>query len=263
MPRPKYCRKVGCVPDANYFKPRGIPASLLGEVVLALDEFEAIRLADLDGLYQEGAAKKMNVSRQTFGRIIETAHGKIADALINGKALKIEGGDVSIEEMERIRCPRCKRVYGPAPLSGVALACPHCNKQLIMNKNQTELEEKNMKIALPSFQNQVDAHFGHCEYFTVFTADEKNLIVKEEKITPPAGCGCKSNIVHTLSQMGVKIMLAGNMGAGAVDVLNSHGIEVLRGCSGDVKKVTEQWLSGTLHDSGIACLAHEHACHED
>lgn len=87
---------MGCVPDKNYFKPRGIPASLLEEVVLNLDEFEAIRLADLEGLYQEDGAKRMNISRQTFGRIIESAHKKIADVLMNGKALKIEGGEVAV-----------------------------------------------------------------------------------------------------------------------------------------------------------------------
>jgi len=119
-----------------------------------------------------------------------------------------------------------------------------------------------MKIALPSNQNRVDAHFGHCEYFTVFTVNEKKEIVREEKVTSPAGCGCKSNIVHILSQMGVDIMLAGNMGQGAVNVLNSHGISVLRGCSGDVKTVTEKWLSGNLEDSGIACHEHEHGCRE-
>jgi predicted DNA-binding protein (UPF0251 family) len=89
---------VGCVPDKNYFKPRGIPASQLEEVVLSLDEFEAIRLADLEGLYQEEGARKMNISRQTFGRIIDSAHKKIADVLVNGKALKIEGGEVTVRE---------------------------------------------------------------------------------------------------------------------------------------------------------------------
>jgi predicted DNA-binding protein (UPF0251 family) len=129
MSRPKYCRKVGCVPDKNYFKPRGIPASLLEEVVLNLDEFEAIRLADFEGLYQEDGARKMDISRQTFGRIIETAHKKIADVLINGKALKIEGGDVSIEELKRVRCPRCKKKYDFPISSENRFVCPHCCKQ--------------------------------------------------------------------------------------------------------------------------------------
>ena len=98
MPRPKCCRKVCGIPDKNYFKPRGIPLSELEEVVLNLDEYEAIRLADYEKLYQEEAAERMNISRQTFGRIIEAAHKKIADVLIKGKALKIEGGEVSFNE---------------------------------------------------------------------------------------------------------------------------------------------------------------------
>ena len=94
MPRPCRCRRIRCSPDTNYFKPRGIPLDMLEEVNLNLDELEAVRLADLEGLYQEDAAKKMDVSRQTFGNIINSAHQKIADALLNAKALKIEGGKV-------------------------------------------------------------------------------------------------------------------------------------------------------------------------
>jgi len=84
------------LPQANYYKPRGIPLSVLEEVTLAVDEFEAIRLADLEGLYQADAAEKMNISRQTLGRILESAHKKIADALVNGKALLIKGGPIQI-----------------------------------------------------------------------------------------------------------------------------------------------------------------------
>ncbi len=117
-----------------------------------------------------------------------------------------------------------------------------------------------MKIALPSNENQVDSHFGHCAYFTVFTTNDKNEIVAEEKVASEEGCGCKSNIVFTLKQMGVELMLAGNMGDGAVNVLNSQGIRVLRGCSGDVKAVTREWLAGSLKDSGLTCSEHE-GCH--
>lgn len=119
-----------------------------------------------------------------------------------------------------------------------------------------------MKIAVPSSRNRVDEHFGHCEYFTVFTVNEKNEIMSEETVASPAGCGCKSDIARTLAQMGVKMMLAGNMGQGAVNVLNGRGIDVLRGCTGDVKQVTQQWLSGGLKDSGIACGLHGHGCHD-
>jgi predicted Fe-Mo cluster-binding NifX family protein len=119
-----------------------------------------------------------------------------------------------------------------------------------------------MKIALPSRNSQVDEHFGHCEYFTVFTIDERNAISSEEIVSSPAGCGCRSNIAVTLREMGVGLMLAGNMGQGAVNVLNSLGIDVLRGCSGDVRQVAQAWLAGRLIDSGVACGLHEHSCHE-
>ncbi|MBP1925361.1 putative Fe-Mo cluster-binding NifX family protein [Sedimentibacter acidaminivorans] len=119
-----------------------------------------------------------------------------------------------------------------------------------------------MKIALPSRQNNIDDHFGHCEYFTVFTINDDNKeITSQETIASPAGCGCKSNIAQILSKMGVKVMIAGNMGEGAVNVLNNAGIEVLRGCSGDVKNVALKWLDGTLVDSGDSCHEHEHGCH--
>ncbi|MFA6358429.1 MAG: DUF134 domain-containing protein [Candidatus Omnitrophota bacterium] len=94
MSRPCRCRRIRCSPDTNYFKPRGIPLDSLEEVNLTLDELEAVRLADWDGLYQEDAAKKMDISRQTFGNIINSAHKKVADVLLNAKALKIEGGPV-------------------------------------------------------------------------------------------------------------------------------------------------------------------------
>ncbi|PKN51010.1 MAG: hypothetical protein CVU55_14195 [Deltaproteobacteria bacterium HGW-Deltaproteobacteria-13] len=107
MPRPKCYRNICGMPDKNYFKPRGIPIVDLEEIVLNLDEFEAIRLADYEQLYQEEAAAKMNISRQTFGRIIEAAHKKIADVLLNGKALKIEGGEVNLNETKA--CCKAKR----------------------------------------------------------------------------------------------------------------------------------------------------------
>ena len=106
MPRPKRCRHISSAPGSSYFKPRGIPLSVLEDVVLSVDEFEAIRLADLEGLYQELAAEKMMVSRQTFGRIIESAHRKVAEALVRGKALKIEGGAIEIAAM-KTRCCNC------------------------------------------------------------------------------------------------------------------------------------------------------------
>jgi len=126
------------------------------------------------------------------------------------------------------------------------------------------MEENEMKLALPTRQNQIDSHFGHCDYFTVFTVDENSReITAQDLVGSPEGCGCKSNIASVLAEMGVSLMIAGNMGDGAVNVLNSAGIEVLRGCSGDVREVALSWLSGTLSDSSESCHAHEHGhgCH--
>lgn len=113
-----------------------------------------------------------------------------------------------------------------------------------------------MKIALPSDGQQVDEHFGHCQSFTIFSVDDANKIVSEETLTPPPGCGCKSNIVPQLAGMGVSVMLAGNMGGGAVNILGSHGIKVVRGCAGDVRQVAEAWLAGKVDDSGVGCQSH-------
>ena len=114
-----------------------------------------------------------------------------------------------------------------------------------------------MKIALPSRAGQIDEHFGHCEVFTIFSVDENNKIVSEEKLEPPAGCGCKTNIIPVLSEMDVKVMLAGNMGDGAVNKLAESGIEVIRGCSGNTRQAVESWLAGKIDDSGAGCASHD------
>jgi uncharacterized protein len=108
------------MPAASVFKPAGIPVRMLDEVVLALDEFEAIRLADLQGLYHEEAAEKMRVSRPTFGRIIDAARRKVAEAVIMGKALRIAGGPVYAEP------EACQHEWdGP---SGGPAHCPRCHR---------------------------------------------------------------------------------------------------------------------------------------
>jgi predicted DNA-binding protein (UPF0251 family) len=114
------------MPGSNYFKPRGIPLSMLEEVVLSVDEFEAIRLADLEGLYQEQAAERMKISRQTFGRIIESAHKKVAEVLVTGKVLKIEGGEVEMASMRKFRCDDCQHAWEIPYGTGKPGSCPAC-----------------------------------------------------------------------------------------------------------------------------------------
>lgn len=96
MPRPRKCRRIAFIPGATYFKPAGIPLRFLEEVCLTFEETEAIRLKDIEDLDQAGCAERMNVSRPTVQRIIESARKKMADALLNSKAIRIEGGTVEM-----------------------------------------------------------------------------------------------------------------------------------------------------------------------
>lgn len=118
-----------------------------------------------------------------------------------------------------------------------------------------------MKIAVPTRGTQVDDHFGHCEFYTVFTVDENKNIVSQQELAAPQGCGCKSGIAPVLHEMGVRVMLAGNMGEGAKNVLERNDISVIRGCSGQVRMVTERYLKGELTDNGRLCDHHDCGSH--
>ena len=115
-----------------------------------------------------------------------------------------------------------------------------------------------MKIAVPvTRDNQIDGHFGHCEFYSVFTIDNKGEITDTQTIKSVEGCGCKSNIAGVLAQDGVTIMLAGGIGGGAINVLNNSGIEVIRGCSGMAADVVKEFAAGQIKDSGESCHQHE------
>lgn len=128
MPRPRKWRRVAFAPEVTYFKPAGIPLRVLQEVCLSVEEAEAIRLKDLEGLEQEDCARKMNVSRPTFQRVIGAARQKMADALLNGKAIRIEGGNFELA-LRRFRCFEGHEWDVPfeAMLAGPPRFCPTCN----------------------------------------------------------------------------------------------------------------------------------------
>jgi uncharacterized protein len=107
MPRPFKPRRVQAMPQVTYFKPTGIPMSFLEEIVLTVDELEALRLKDLEGMEQHDCAARMNVAQSTLQRILSSAREKVARAIVEGKALRIHGGAYDLAG-ER-RCPRCRR----------------------------------------------------------------------------------------------------------------------------------------------------------
>lgn len=129
MARPKKSRMVTYNPEVSYFKPRGIPMIELEEVRLTIDEREAIRLADLLGLSYEEAGDEMNVSRATFGRIVQNARKIIADAIINGKSINVGGGNYRFSEDPRIFiCELCKHRWDEPKGTGRPRECPKCRK---------------------------------------------------------------------------------------------------------------------------------------
>jgi len=221
MPRPCKCRRVCCNPQANYFKPRGIPVSRLEEIVLTIDEFEAVRLADLEGLYQEDAAKKMNVSRQTFGNIIAAAHKKIADAIINARALKIKGGIVKMTQ------------------NTMRLCIPTTT-----NDGKTAV---------------VHSHFGSAPYFTIFdTATGDFEVIKNANQHHSHGT---CHPMSALTGRKIDAVVCAGMGARAVQKLNEGGIKVYRSVSGIVVDIAGQFLEGGLEEITVENACIQHKCH--
>ena len=105
MPRPPCCKRIAEIPGVRYFKPRAVPMADLEEIILSMEELESLRLAHMEELYQQEAAARMGVSRATFGRVLDAAHRKVTKALVEGCALRIEGGSYHLEG--QAGCSRC------------------------------------------------------------------------------------------------------------------------------------------------------------
>ncbi|WP_304224669.1 DUF134 domain-containing protein [Gracilinema caldarium] len=204
MPRPIRDRRIQTVPAYDIFHPAAAcPLQALSDVVLSLDEFEALRLADYEGLYQEAAALRMGISRQTFGRIIESARKKVADALVNGKVLRVGGGNTILQNEDG----------------------------------------QNMIIAVPTDASGfIFPHFGHCELFAIYTVEGLNITAEQSFALPGLG-GCKSGVASELAKKKVEVLIAQNIGEGAIRQLSSFGIRVIRGLSGSARAAVEAVLA--------------------
>ncbi len=119
-----------------------------------------------------------------------------------------------------------------------------------------------MKIAVPvKSNNEIDQHFGHCEFYKIYTVEGKE-VKSEERMESPQGCGCKSNIASVFKNEGITVMLAGGIGDGAVNILKENGVKVIRNCAGDVSVLMKQYLAGFIMDGGVNCQSHtdSHEC---
>ena len=133
MGRQPVWRRVDFVPQITYFKPAGVPLAQLQEICLSVEEAEAIRLKDIEKLEQEKCGQRMNISRTTFARVLTSAREKTADALLNGKAIRIEGGDFEMA-LRRFRCANGHEWNVPFEVmtSTPPQFCPTCNTPTIM-----------------------------------------------------------------------------------------------------------------------------------
>lgn len=140
--RPRNCRRVFFQPETVYFKPAGVRMQELQEVIITVDEIESIRLKDLSGMEQEEAAKKMNISQPTFHRLILSARKKISDAIVNGKAIKIEGGNYIFDRGKigekamnpsgECVCPKCgNAIQHQRGIPCYKQTCPKCGTKMI------------------------------------------------------------------------------------------------------------------------------------
>ncbi len=197
MSRPPQERRLAAPIRSRVFKPAGVPANSLEEVVLAQDEAEALRLADLEGLYHEAAARSMGVSRPTFGRVLENARRKSAQAILEGKVLRVEGG-----EAER-------------------------SPSLVVERRNDPI------IAVPEKQGQIEDHYAQSQQFAIFYWDNGNLCREPDFVTP--GGVCRPGIGAALAKRGVTHLVANHIGPGALRILASHGISVRRGASGPLE----------------------------
>jgi predicted DNA-binding protein (UPF0251 family)/predicted Fe-Mo cluster-binding NifX family protein len=241
MPRPRCRRTIGYLPSVTYFKPAGVRISDLEEVLIRHDEIEAVRLKDLLGLSQEDAAKEMNVSQPTFHRLILSAHKKLADAVVSGKALKIEGGNINIGEDVLPPCghwqERCGRGH-------------RGQKRDIAPVYINNIKGGDMKIAISSMdgtlEGAVDERFGRCRKFVLYNKETKQFeaIDNASNMNSAQGAGIQSsqNVVNA----GAKVVISGHLGPNAFRVLQEAGVDVYTTTGMTVAQAIKAFEEATL-----------------
>lgn len=253
MARPSRCRRICLEPEYDSFVPCGIRESEV--VILNIDEFEAIRLIDYEKRTHEQCAAQMGISRTTATEIYQRARSKIADCLINGKALHISGGNYKLCDGSAWKCcgKKCNRIkYIPNQNSGI--------------RKETDI----MKIAVTYENGTIFQHFGHTEQFKVYDiADGK---VADAKVVSTEGSG-HGALATLLSDLKVDTLICGGIGAGAQNALAEAGISLYGGVTGNADDAVDALLAGNLvynpnvhcshhghHGEGHQCGEHKHGC---
>ena len=220
----RYARRLD---SSRSFKPAGIPKSELRIVNIMLDEFEALRLCDYEGLSQIEAAEDMQISRATVQRLLLSARKKVVDIILNNKILEIKNDIRNIK---------------------------------LKGESKMNIEKKEVKrISFPTSDKvTVDGHFGHTKEFVIYTVKE-NTITEVVYVTPPPHQ--PGVLPQFLGENGVDVIITGGMGQMAVDLFHRQGIDVVLGATGRIDVNLNEYLGGFLTSQGSICQHDEgHSC---
>ena len=237
MPRKVKCRKVCHYPQTLEFLPQNNNAEQ-EPIVLTVDEYETIRLIDRRGMSQEQCAAFMQIARTTVQRIYETARKKLADFVVEGRPLRIEGGDFRL----------CNG-------SSTGCGCVDCFKQKLYEKYK-EKGEDIMRIAVTYENGEIFQHFGHTEEFKVYDVQDGKIVASEVVNTNGQGHGALAGVLTALK---ADVLICGGIGGGAQMALAAAGIKLYGGVSGSADAAVEALLAGNLdYNPAVKCNHHEH-----
>lgn len=236
MARPPKCRKVCHYPGILEFAPvQGDKDAV--PVILTVDELETIRLIDQQGYSQEQCAAFMEVGRTSVQRIYENARKKLADAIVDGRPLRIAGGDFRLCDGSNSSCGQ----HG-------------CLKHRY--QQQKPKGDHVMRIAVTYENGQVFQHFGHTEMFKVYDVEEGKVVSSEVVDTMGQGHGALAGVLNALN---ADVLICGGIGGGAQNALTAAGIRWFGGVSGSADAAVEAYLAGTLeYNPNVRCNHHDH-----
>jgi predicted DNA-binding protein (UPF0251 family)/predicted Fe-Mo cluster-binding NifX family protein len=239
MAREPKCRRVEFTPKVTVFKPAGTPCSCLKEVVVKLEELEAIRLKDLLGLEQEECAERMGVSRPTFQRILMEGRGKIAAALIEGQAIRIEGGNYCLGQEQCRKAEHSQKRRDD---------CLYREDYAAEKKGGNEMAGTRIAICASgeSPSSSVDGRFGRCAYFMLWD-DEQGSFEAISNSGPELNQGAGNGAAKELLRRGAGTLICNRVGPKAFTVLQKAGVKVYEAGEGiNVESVLKQYQAGSL-----------------
>ena len=237
MARPHKCRRICQEPEYVLFKPEGVTAP--DGVILSLDEFEVIRLVDLEKKTHEQCAVQMEISRTTVTEIYERARFKVADCLVNGKRLTIRGGDYRVCAGEEANC------CGGCRSSAQTGEMPDIPKG-----------ETTMRIAVTHENGNVFQHFGHTAQFKLYDVEDGKVIASVVVPTLGSGHGALAGFLKTAH---ADALICGGIGGGAQDALQQAGIQLFGGVQGSCDAAVEAFIKGELnYNPDVHCDHHDH-----